>query len=101
LLALSVESRDRPVGTPGEELRLLKGERNGRLFRLCCAWRRQGIGAAALRAMVAAVSAHHCDPPLSRDELDRIAASAAKYAPASEDDAATDELLARALGVTA
>jgi hypothetical protein len=101
LLALCAESRARPAGTAGAELRLVQGDRNDRLFRLACAWRRQGIGAAALRAMVAAVSAHHAVPPLPRSELDRIAASAAKYPPGGEDDGTTDELLARALGVTA
>jgi hypothetical protein len=101
LLALSAEPRVRPAGISGEDLRLVEGERNDRLFRLCCAWRRQGIGAAALRGMLSAVNAHHVDPPLSRRELDTIAASAARYAPAGEDDVATDELLARALGATA
>jgi hypothetical protein len=99
LLALRAESGVRPAGTPGEELRLLEGQRNDRMFRLACAWHRQGIGEPALRAMLAAVSAHHCHPPLSRDELDRIAASAAKYRAGSEADVATDELLAQALGM--
>jgi Bifunctional DNA primase/polymerase, N-terminal/Primase C terminal 1 (PriCT-1) len=98
LLALCAERQHHPAGTPDEELRLQHGERNNRLFRLACAWRRQGIGAAALRDMLSAVSAHHCVPPLGRDELERIARQAAKYAPGSEDDVATDELLARALG---
>ncbi len=102
LLALIATASRRPASLPGEELRLEHGERNHRLFRLCCAWRRQGIGAAALRAMLDNVNRHHCVPPLDDPtELDRIAASAARYAPGVDDDAATDELLAQALGVTA
>jgi putative DNA primase/helicase len=102
LLDLIAGATHRPASTPGEELRLVQGERNDRLFRLACRWRRDGMGAAALREMLDAVNRHHCVPPLDDPaELDRIAASAAHYSPASEEDAATDALLAQALGVTA
>jgi len=102
LLDLIATTSRRPVNTPGEELRLEHGERNDRLFRLACGWRRKGVGHVALRAMLDAVNRSHCVPPLDDPaELDRIAASAARYQPASEEDAATDALLAQALGVTA
>ena len=101
LLDLIAVATHRPVNTPGEELRLVQGERNDRLYRLACAWRRKGVGHGALRAMLDAVNRQHCVPPLDDPaELDRIAASAAHYSPASEEDAATDALLAQALGVT-
>jgi hypothetical protein len=102
LLDLIAVATHRPVKTPGEELRLIPGERNDRLFRLACGWRRKGVGQAALRAMLDAVNRQHCVPPLDDPaELDRIAASAARYQPAREEDAATDALLAQALGMTA
>jgi len=92
----------RPADAAGEELRLEHGARNDRLYRLACGWRRKGIGAVALRAMLDAVNRHHCVPPLDDPtELDRIAASAARYAPGEEDDPTDGTLLARALGVTA
>jgi hypothetical protein len=101
LLDLIAMTARRRASTPGEELRLEHGERNDRLYRLACGWRRKGVGHTALRAMLDAVNRHHCVPPLDDPaELDRIAASAAHYSPASEEDAATDALLAQALGVT-
>src|SRR5262249_35096087 len=63
LLALIATSSCRRAG-PGEELRIGLHTRNHRLFRLACAWRRQGIGQAALREMLVAVNHHHADPPL-------------------------------------
>jgi hypothetical protein len=100
LLELIATSPCRMAGTPGDELRIGLHTRNDRLFRLACAWRRQGIGQAALLEMLVAVNRHHAAPPLDDPaELDRIAASAARYAPGGEDDAATNELLARALGL--
>ena len=101
LLALIATSSCRRAGPPGEELRIGLHTRNHRLFRLACAWRRQGIGQAALRQMLVAVNRHHVDPPLDDpSELDRIAASAARYAAGGDADGATDALLAQALGVT-
>jgi hypothetical protein len=87
-------------GTPGghEELRLVHGERNDRLFRLACAWRRQGLSRAVIRAMLEVVNREHCVPALvDRRELDGIADSATKYPP--EGDVADDALLAAALRV--
>jgi putative DNA primase/helicase len=97
LLALCARP-PRSAGGSGEELRLVKGERNDRLFRLACRWRRDGVGVAALQQMVQAVNTHHVDPPLSRRELDALVTSVLRYPPGA-DDAATDALLARAFGL--
>jgi putative DNA primase/helicase len=98
LLDLCASPRARASDASGDELHLVEGERNCGLFREACAWRRRGIGHAALLDMLRAVNAHHVDPPLPERELEAIAASAMKYPPARDD---RDGLLARALGVTA
>jgi hypothetical protein len=49
--------------------------------------------------MLTIVNRHHVHPPLPPDELARIAASAAKYEPADDDDGTVDALLLRALRV--
>jgi hypothetical protein len=83
---------------PGEELHLVPGQRNDRLFRLACGWRRKGIGAAALFEMLRAVNAHHATPPLATRELVEIAESVVtRYAPSADDDFATDARIAEAL----
>jgi hypothetical protein len=97
LRALIATSSHRLVSTPGEELRIEFHTRNDRLFRLACAWRRQGIGQAALLEMLVAVNRHHTHPPLPERELGPIAASAARYQPADDDDGTVDALLLRAL----
>jgi hypothetical protein len=102
LLDLIAGATHRPASMPGKELRLVQGERNDRLFRLACRWRRDGMGAAALREMLDAVNRHHVQPPLSVSEVSMIADSVAgRYAAGAEDDVTTDALLAQALGVTA
>ena len=65
-------------GDPGQAV-LKQGERNDSLFRMACSLRRHGVGIGILRDCL-----HHlngmCDPPLPDDEIDRVAASAARYA---------------------
>jgi hypothetical protein len=100
LMALCAQDTQPAPGSPEDELHLVLGERNDRLFRLACGWRRKGIGAAALLDMLRAVNAHHVDPPLAARELAVIVESVvARYVPVSDDDLATDALIARALGV--
>ena len=98
LLDLCIQPVPQQSQISGEELHLTLGERNDRLFRLACRWRRDGVGRAALLGMLRAVNAQHVDPPLLERELTIIATSAAKYAPTSEDDGHADEILLRALG---
>jgi hypothetical protein len=71
---------DRPP-VSGRSLVIWAGERNVELFRLACRWRRDGIGEAALLEMLRAVNKHHVQSPLGPLELQRIAASASRYAP--------------------
>jgi putative DNA primase/helicase len=72
-------------GTP---LVLREGERNVGLFRLACLLRRRGVNARALHGCLEAINLEHAHPPLGAAELERIAASAARYAPASRAGAA-------------
>jgi hypothetical protein len=75
-------SHGRPQAADGSPLVISAGERNIELFRLACRWRRDGIGEAALFEMLRAVNDHHVQPPIGPFELQRIATSAARYAPA-------------------
>jgi hypothetical protein len=58
------------------------GERNGTLTALAGAVRRHGATRTEMLALLTAVNDERCKPPLSRVELERIAASIARYAPA-------------------
>lgn len=80
LLQLAQRRTDR-LRADGTPLELRDGERNRRLFQLACAWRRYGLGSEALRGCLDAVNRAHAQPPLNADELARVAASAARYAP--------------------
>jgi hypothetical protein len=100
VLDLCAQPAPRTSAAPGDELHLIKGERNHGLFREACRWRRAGIGRAAIGEMLQVVNRHHVDPPLLKRELVTIATSAAKYMPAVEDDGHDDLALAQALGVT-
>lgn len=91
-------------GTP---LVIHAGERNDRLARLGGALRRYGLGEAALMDCLVAINREHCRPPLDRAEVQKIAASVARYAageglfpPFQPSQACrSDELVTRALGV--
>ena len=63
-------------------LEIREGERNRRLYQLACGLRRHGIGERAIREALAAINRYHVVPPIEDDELGRIAASAARRAPA-------------------
>jgi hypothetical protein len=75
--------RLRANGTP---LVLHEGYRNDHLFRLACAWRRQGLSAEAIRGCLAVTNREHCQPPLPDYEVMTIATSAGRYPPAPLDD---------------
>jgi hypothetical protein len=87
LVALINGRPRRRAPQPGAPLIICTGKRNVELFRLACRWRRDGIGEAALFQMLRAVNDHHVQPPLGPFELQRIAASAGRYAPARRADA--------------
>lgn len=68
---------------PVDPMRLLlegapAGSRNVEIFRGCCALRREGGSAEALLRFAMLVNAR-CSPPLDPREVERIAASAARY----------------------
>jgi len=65
----------------GSPLLVRDGQRNDTLFRLGCALRRFGVGGAALVDCVRGINREHCQPPLAEDEVRKIVASAARYAP--------------------
>lgn len=58
-----------------------KGQRNGTLARLAGAMRRVGMSQAEIFAALQQVNADRCAPPLPLREVERIAASIARYAP--------------------
>lgn len=58
-----------------------EGMRNDRLFRIGSRLRRFGFSSEELLAALAVVNRERCKPPLSGDELRKIADSAARYAP--------------------
>jgi hypothetical protein len=66
----------------GITLEIREGERNRRLYELACGLRRHGLGERAIREALAAINRYHVVPPIEDDELGRIAASAARRAPA-------------------
>ncbi len=61
---------------------LAEGGRNDRLMRLGAAWRRSGLTADEIAAALLAVNERRCRPPLARAEVEKIAASVSRYAPA-------------------
>ena len=100
LLSLIQASRPtaRATATGSAELHLPVGRRNAGLFRLACSWRRQGLGRAAIREMLTAVSRHHVAAALDAHELDALAASVVRYPPwVSADDLDLDALIEASL----
>jgi hypothetical protein len=65
---------------------LATGSRNSTLFRLGCAMRRQGTSASRIEEVLLAENRDRCQPPLSNDEIRKIAASAGGYAPTATDN---------------
>jgi putative DNA primase/helicase len=61
----------------GEKLH--EGTRNDTLFRRACGMRGKGWSAAAILAALLAENEEHCEPPLDRDEVEKIAESASSY----------------------
>jgi len=59
--------------------RIREGQRNDTLFRLASSLRARGLSETAIREALHAENAAKCDPPLPRDEVDRIAESAGQY----------------------
>ena len=64
--------------------KLLEGERNDTLFRDACAMRRRALPESAIRAALDAENMELCEPLLDDNEVNRIAKSAARYAPTGD-----------------
>jgi hypothetical protein len=62
------------------------GRRNETLFQAGCALRRFGVEAPALLEALREINAAHCRPALPDSELASVAASAARYAPAAQQE---------------
>jgi putative DNA primase/helicase len=60
-----------------------EGQRNERLFQAGCAMRRRGMSETAILAGLLAENTERCQPPLSSEEVSRIATSCARYDPAA------------------
>ena len=81
-------SRGGSLGLFSEEvIKVKEGERNRTLFRQAASARSRGLGRPAIVAMLQAVNATQCEPPLQDGEVDRIASSAAEYPPGGSRDA--------------
>jgi putative DNA primase/helicase len=75
--------RDRtkgPAGPVGE--RIPPGERNDALASLAGTMRRRGMGEAEILAALQVANEQRCHPPLEAEEVEKIAASVARYEPA-------------------
>jgi hypothetical protein len=66
---------------PAEANRIPSGHRNATLARLAGAMRRVGMSQAEIAAALLQVNKDRCDPPLSAREVERVAASIARYPP--------------------
>jgi putative DNA primase/helicase len=60
---------------------IAEGQRNATLASLAGTMRRRGMSGAAIRDGLRTENEERCNPPLPEDEVDRIAASVARYAP--------------------
>jgi len=84
LLALVTAPRRSTLTRDGTPLVLREGERNHRLHQLASLLRRYGLGEGAIFGCLEVINREHATPPLDPEEVARIAASAARYAPAPE-----------------
>ncbi len=98
----TVISEADPVTPPGptHDTAIPEGQRNARLTSLAGAMRRAGFDAAAIAAALHVVNRHRCQPMLTPFEVEQIAASIGRYAPAAGDQpgAALIGLTLEALG---
>lgn len=65
----------------GESNAIPEGQRNGTLARLAGGMRRMGMSASEITAALMQVNRCRCAPPLGEQEVQRIAASVARYEP--------------------
>lgn len=71
----------RPVPEVRPEAAIPEGQRNAALTSYAGTMRRRGMGREAIAAALHAENTARCSPPLPEDEVERIAASVARYTP--------------------
>jgi len=81
LMRLLERSRSKGPSAPVGE-RIPPGERNGVLASLAGTMRRRGMGEAEILAALQVANEQRCQPPLQAEEVEKIAASVARYEPA-------------------
>ena len=69
-----------PAGPVGE--RIPPGQRNQELTSIAGTMRRRGMGEAEILAAIRVANEQRCQPPLQAEEVEKIAASVARYEPA-------------------
>jgi putative DNA primase/helicase len=85
----SSAAASRPPGVADAEMIPL-GARNSRLVSIAGAMRRQGLSATEMAPALQLVNSRRCQPSLPTAEVDRIAASVARYTPAPDPLRLTD-----------
>jgi hypothetical protein len=79
--AIAARRESSPASGDAAENVIPDGQRNNTLARLAGAMRRVGMSQAELLAALRQTNRDRCRPPLADDEVERIAASVARYAP--------------------
>ncbi len=80
---LKLLEREQPKGAAGAVgERIPEGGRNKELVSVAGTMRRRGLGEAEILAALHVTNEQRCQPPLEADEVAKIAASVARYAPA-------------------
>ncbi len=79
LALLAAKSERKPAGAVAE--RIPEGGRNAALASLAGTMRRRGMGEREICAALLVTNSERCDPPLPVDEVEKIAASIARYEP--------------------
>jgi putative DNA primase/helicase len=80
---MSLLERERPKGSaPPVGERIPPGKRNDVLASLAGSMRRRGMGEAEILAAIRVANEQRCQPPLAAEEVEKIAASVARYEPA-------------------
>lgn len=74
-----------PQATDGNGAAIPEGQRNALLASLAGAMRRRGASPATIETALQAENTLRCNPPLSADEVSKIAVSMSRYPPQSEE----------------
>jgi hypothetical protein len=91
--------RDRPGGAPVVTDAIPEGRRNSTLTSLAGSMRRRGMGQSEIAAALRVTNHERCAPPLDEDEVERIAASVARYEPAEDPEEAEETVADRPFAV--